>query len=47
MLIHNALGHHLFVHNSCVLVILISHGNEGFFLHFSTSMLQSHIQLAN
>ena len=27
--------HHLFVHNSCVLVILFSHGNEGFFLHFN------------
>jgi len=25
------------------LVILFSHGNEGFFLYFSTSMVQSHI----
>ena len=29
-----------------VLVILFSHNNVGFSLHFSTSMVQSHIQLA-
>jgi len=36
----------VFVHNSYVLVILLSHGNEGFFLHLSISMVQSHNQLA-
>ena len=27
-------------------IILFSHGNEGFILHFSTGMVQSHSQLA-
>jgi len=28
------------------LVILFSHGNVGFFLHFSTNVIHSYIQLA-
>ena len=36
----------LLVHNACVLVFLFSHDNVGFFLHFSTRMIQRRIQCA-